>query len=151
MLACLMLSNKLVSLSTKTKSRVKLRPEIANTSLLSYQRKFNIIAYVQHLPKLCLMGNLACVLSSADFFSKKLTFSKNSFSNTIRVPNGLYPDQDRQCRSWSGSKPFAITNISVSKERVKWKRSTLQSKIQRLWFNSMYLETTKICVTGSPM
>ena len=26
----------------------------------------------------------------------KLTFSKNSFRNTIRVANGLDPDQDRQ-------------------------------------------------------
>ena len=33
------------------------------------------------------------VLSSADFFSK-LTFSKNSFGITMRVSNGLDPDQD---------------------------------------------------------
>ena len=32
-------------------------------------------------------------LSSADFFQNQL-FSKNSFSNTIRVSNGLDPDQD---------------------------------------------------------
>ena len=35
------------------------------------------------------------LLSSADFFSK-LTFAKNSFRNTIRLSNGLDPDQDRQ-------------------------------------------------------
>ena len=35
------------------------------------------------------------LLSSVDFFSK-LTFSKNSFRNTIRVANALDPDQDRQ-------------------------------------------------------
>ena len=35
------------------------------------------------------------LLSSADFFSK-LTFSKNSFRNTIRVSNGLDPDKDRR-------------------------------------------------------
>ena len=35
------------------------------------------------------------LLSSADFFSSKLTFLKNSFRNTIRVSNGLDPDQDR--------------------------------------------------------
>ena len=34
------------------------------------------------------------LLSSADFLSK-LTFSKNSFRNIIRVSNGLNPDQDR--------------------------------------------------------
>ena len=33
------------------------------------------------------------LLLSADFFSK-LTFSKNSFSNTIRASNGLDPDQE---------------------------------------------------------
>ena len=34
------------------------------------------------------------LLWSVYFFSK-LTFSKNPFSNTIRVSNGLDPDQDR--------------------------------------------------------
>ena len=34
------------------------------------------------------------LLSSADFF--KITFFKNSFSNTIRVSNSLDPNQDRQ-------------------------------------------------------
>ena len=33
------------------------------------------------------------LLTSADF--SKLTFSKNSLRNTIRVPNSLDPDQDR--------------------------------------------------------
>ena len=32
-------------------------------------------------------------LSSADFFSKS-TFSKNSFRSSIRVSNGLDPDQN---------------------------------------------------------
>ena len=40
-----------------------------------------------------LLGNFSCLLTCA-FFSK-LTFSKNSFRNTIRMSNGLYPDQDR--------------------------------------------------------
>ena len=35
------------------------------------------------------------LLSSADFFSQ-LTFSKNSFKKTIRVSNGLDPDQDQR-------------------------------------------------------
>ena len=38
---------------------------------------------------------LCLLLSSADFFFSKLTFSKNSFRNTIRVSNSLDPDQDR--------------------------------------------------------
>ena len=43
---------------------------------------------------LCMLGNFS--LLSADFFSK-LPFSKKiSFRNTIRVSNGLDPDQDRQ-------------------------------------------------------
>ena len=36
----------------------------------------------------------AFLLSSADLFSK-LSFSKNSISNIIRVSNGLDPDQHR--------------------------------------------------------
>ena len=44
---------------------------------------------------LCKLGDFACFfLSSAAFFSK-LTFSQNSFRNTIRVSNGLDPDQDQ--------------------------------------------------------
>ena len=35
------------------------------------------------------------LLSSADFFHN-LPFSKHSFRNTIRVSNGLDPDQDRR-------------------------------------------------------
>ena len=50
-------------------------------------------------------------LSSA-FFSK-LAFSKNSFSNAIRMSNSLDPDQDRR-RSLSGSKLFATV---VSREQ----------------------------------
>ena len=42
---------------------------------------------------LCILGDFA--LSSADFFSK-LTFSKISFRNTIRVSNRLDPDQARR-------------------------------------------------------
>ena len=47
----------------------------------------------------CMLGNFSCffcccLLLSADFFSK-LTFSKNSFRNPIRVSNGLDQDQDR--------------------------------------------------------
>ena len=39
-----------------------------------------------------MLGNFACFLLSDDFFSK-LTFSNNSFRNTITVSNSLIPDQ----------------------------------------------------------
>ena len=35
------------------------------------------------------------LLPSADFFQNQLS-QKNSFTNTIRVSNGLDPDQDQQ-------------------------------------------------------
>ena len=41
-----------------------------------------------------LLGMLGNFLSSADF-SQNLTFSKNSYTNTIRVSNNLDPDQDQ--------------------------------------------------------
>ena len=45
---------------------------------------------------LCMLSNFSgFLLSSAGFF-QKLTFSKNSFRNTIRVANGFDPDQDRR-------------------------------------------------------
>ena len=37
------------------------------------------------------------LMSSADFFFFKLTFSENSFRNTIRVSNILDPDQGPNC------------------------------------------------------
>ena len=43
-----------------------------------------------------MLGKFSCFfLSSADFFLSKLTFSKISFREAIRVSNGLDPDQDR--------------------------------------------------------
>ena len=63
------------------------------------------------------------LLLSADFFSK-LTFSKNSFRNTIRVSNSRDPDQDRHsvcpdlvqtvCKSYQQT-----TKVAASKERVR--------------------------------
>ena len=48
---------------------------------------------------LCMLGKFpcfCCLLTVVDcLFLQKLTFSKNSFRNTIRVPNGLNPDQGR--------------------------------------------------------
>ena len=51
--------------------------------------------YDEALLTLCMLGNFSMrLLSSAHFF--KINFFKNSFRNTIRVSNGLDPDQDRQ-------------------------------------------------------
>ena len=47
------------------------------------------------------------LLSPADFFFK-INFSKDSFRNTIRVSNGLGPDQNRRSVGpYMGSKLFA--------------------------------------------
>ena len=46
-------------------------------------------------PRVRLSHNI-CLLSSTDSFFSKLTFLKNlSVLNTVRVSNGLDPDQDR--------------------------------------------------------
>ena len=42
-----------------------------------------------------MLGNVSRFYVVCRFFSKS-TFSKNSFRNTIRVSNGLDPDQDRR-------------------------------------------------------
>ena len=42
---------------------------------------------------LCLQGNFACFLSTADFFQNHIFFLKNYFMNTIRVSNILDPYQ----------------------------------------------------------
>ena len=71
---------------------------------------------------LCILGNFSCFCCSMLTFSK-LTFSKNSFRNTIRESNSLDPDPDRQ--NWSGSKLFAkgyqqMSKVTASKQRVKY-------------------------------
>ena len=43
---------------------------------------------------LCMLGIVMLLMSSADIF--KINFFKKSFRNTIRVSNGLDPDQDRR-------------------------------------------------------
>ena len=63
---------------------------------------------------LCLLGNFARFLLSADVFQNVFFFSKNSLRGTIRVSNRLYPDQARRytsgliwvqtvCKSWERS------------------------------------------------
>ena len=44
---------------------------------------------------LCMLGNFVCFFVVYGFFLK-LTFSKKSFRNTIRMSNSLDPDQARQ-------------------------------------------------------
>ena len=41
---------------------------------------------------LCMLGNLSCILLSADFLQNYF-FRKNSFRNAISVSNSLHPDQ----------------------------------------------------------
>ena len=70
----------------------------------------------------CMMGNFHAFLSSADFF--KITFSKTSFKNTIRVSNGLDPDQDRRfvgpdLGTNCLQRLSADKKVAASKERVK--------------------------------
>ena len=50
--------------------------------------------YLHLTNNFCMWGTFMLLLSSVGFFSK-LPFSKNSFWNTIRVSNGLDPDQSR--------------------------------------------------------
>ena len=66
----------------------------------------------------CMLGKLfMLLLSSADFFQK------NTFRNTIRVPNGLDPDQDL-CTNGPDLGPNCLQRLSAddksaaSKERV---------------------------------
>ena len=49
---------------------------------------------ISHLLTLFMLGNFSCFCCRLLAFSK-LTFSKFSFRNTIRVSNGLELDQDR--------------------------------------------------------
>ena len=71
----------------------------------------------------CMMGNFSCFFCRLLTFFK-ITFSKTSFKNTIRVSNGLDPDQDR---NFVGpnlgtnclQRLSADKKVAASKERVK--------------------------------
>ena len=54
--------------------------------------KVSSAAVVLDTLTLCMLGNFACFFVVCGFFLK-LTFSKKSFRNTIRVSNSLDPDQ----------------------------------------------------------
>ena len=85
----------------------------------------------------CLLGNFACFLSSADFFSKS-TFSKKSFGNTIRISNSLDPD----CRAWSGSKLFSNVN---SRRHLYEKRKVFFSTLVALFDKKSKWHQLKDC------
>ena len=64
------------------------------------------------------------LLLSAAF--SKLTFSKNSFVNTIKVSICLDPVQDRRSGSKLFAKVISRRLIAADKERVKFFTSTFQ-------------------------
>ena len=59
--------------------------------MVRFDRRFRV-KYVFIALTLCLLVILHALLSSADFFQSHF-LSKNSFRNTITVPNCLDPDQ----------------------------------------------------------
>ena len=68
------------------------------TSRADYENLQTVILYGGTLGgniliTLCMLGNFSCFCCRLPIFSK-LNFEKNSFGNTIRVSNGLDPDQD---------------------------------------------------------
>ena len=61
--------------------------------------------------------SLRLLLSSANVNSK-LTFFKNSYRHTIRVSNGLYPDQNRRSVGTELGSNY-LQMLSADKERVE--------------------------------
>ena len=78
---------------------------------------------------LCMLGNFACFFCRLWIFFKKLTFSKKSFRNIIRVSNSLDPDQAwRFVRLELGPNCLHLgyqqtTKVTTSEERVKTAQS----------------------------
>ena len=72
---------------------------------------------------LCILGNFACFFVICGFFLK-LSFSKKTFKNTIRMSKSLDPDQVRRlsgliwvqtvCKGYQQT-----TKVATSGERVK--------------------------------
>ena len=58
----------------------------------AYQDPHSLLPYLT----LCILGYFSCFSLCLPTSSKKFFFSKRSFRNTIRVSNGLGPDQDRR-------------------------------------------------------
>ena len=65
---------------------------------LSFAASGTLLAFLPILSlTFCMLGNISCFCQVVVcWFYSKLTFSKNSFRNTIRMSNGLDPDRDRR-------------------------------------------------------
>ena len=55
--------------------------------------KILVLIALSYFVNLCMLGKFLCFLSSADFFQNYFV-KKKSLRNTIKVSNGLDPDQD---------------------------------------------------------
>ena len=66
------------------------------------------------------LGNSNTSLSSADFVFK-IIFLKNSIRGTIRVTNGLHPDQNRCSVGTDLSLNCLQTNVQINGEKIKKK------------------------------
>ena len=76
----------------------------------------------------CMLGNVACFIVC--WFFSKLTFSKNSFRNTIRVSNSLDPNQARSWNVGPDTGPNCLQRLSAD------------DAIQKI-LEMFYLEETK--------
>ena len=68
------------------------------------------------------------LLSPADFFSTS-TFSKNSFRNTIRVSNGLDPDQDQPDLGPNCLQKLSADDTKVTTTRKRIKRCNINDTV----------------------
>ena len=97
------------------------------------------------------------LLSPADVFFSKLTFSKNSFRNTIRVSNNLDPDQDRHyicpdldpnCLHWlSANNKSRREKGRVNTQFLPLSSSTALQPIQELFFLAKAIRPPTLAVT----
>ena len=73
--------------------------------------------YVTSYLTLCLLGNFACLLSSANLIFRN-QLSQNYFRNTIRVSNSLDPDQARHyVGPDQGSNCFQNVSVDVTRSQ----------------------------------
>ena len=83
-------------INKKTTTHFCQKPRKVSQNLLSPAVKIGAqrVEYFSAFQTLCMLGNISCFYCSLLTFQNKL-FSKNYFSSTIRVSNGLDPDKDR--------------------------------------------------------
>ena len=89
---------------------------------------------------LCLLGNFSCFFVVCWFFSKSI-FSKNSFTNTIRVSNSLDPDQARQ-NVGPDLDPNCLQRLSADDTR----RQSLIIILGCLWVNRLFISCPTVPV-----